>query len=274
MKEKRGITLIALIITIIVMLILLAVTINVALQEGLIGKAKTASYQTQIEANKESLMLAVLGATDKNGNVVLQNIITPEGFEKISDGIYTKDRYTYTVDPTTGKITETKGTPTPIDPAPITSTGYRLTFTNMASLTESDYNTLDTEEINLMIFYPSTYNSLSEAMDDDANISVLLITEKDGEYAFRYAPDGDVANGEYYIFTTYLNHWVHGTGEADALINKPEYTDPITIPGGEEYATSSIKIATPEEIHELDDEATVISEALLRKIFTIVEVNN
>lgn len=154
------------------------------------------------------------------------------------------------------------------------SKSYKLTFTDMENLTESDYNTLDTEEINLMIFYPSTYNSLSEAMDDDANISVLLITEKDGEYTFRYAPDGDVANGEYYIFTTYLNHWVHGTGESDALINKPEYTDPITIPGGEEYATSSIKIATPEEIHELDDEATVISEALLRKIFTIVEVNN
>ena len=55
-KTKDGITLIALIITIIVMLILVGVTINVAMQGGIFEKAKTASYNTAFEAEKESLI--------------------------------------------------------------------------------------------------------------------------------------------------------------------------------------------------------------------------
>ena len=43
--NENGITLIALIITIIVMLIMVAVTINVAMQGGLFTKAKTAAAQ-------------------------------------------------------------------------------------------------------------------------------------------------------------------------------------------------------------------------------------
>ena len=46
MKNNKGITLIALIITIIVMLILVAVTINVALEGGLFTKAKDAAVKT------------------------------------------------------------------------------------------------------------------------------------------------------------------------------------------------------------------------------------
>ena len=59
MSNKRGITLIALIITIIVMLILVAVVINVAYQEGLFEKARIAAYNTQKEAYKEELTSAV-----------------------------------------------------------------------------------------------------------------------------------------------------------------------------------------------------------------------
>ena len=58
--NQKGITLIALIISIIVMLILVGVTINVALQGGLITKAKEAGEQTQVEADKETLMMAAL----------------------------------------------------------------------------------------------------------------------------------------------------------------------------------------------------------------------
>lgn len=42
------------------MLILVGVTVSISLQGGLINKAKTASEQTQIEADKETLMLAAL----------------------------------------------------------------------------------------------------------------------------------------------------------------------------------------------------------------------
>ena len=57
MKKQNGITLIALIITIIVMLILVGVTINFALNGGIIDKAKEASIQMEIATIQEQLML-------------------------------------------------------------------------------------------------------------------------------------------------------------------------------------------------------------------------
>ena len=53
MKNKKGITLIALIITIIVMLILVAVTISVALNGGLFNNARDASDKTKRAVREE-----------------------------------------------------------------------------------------------------------------------------------------------------------------------------------------------------------------------------
>lgn len=58
MKEQKGITLVALIITIIVMLILVAVTISIALNGGLFDKARTASRETRIAQVKEAIAMA------------------------------------------------------------------------------------------------------------------------------------------------------------------------------------------------------------------------
>ena len=64
--QNKGITLIALIITIIVMLILVGVTINVALNGGLFTKADYATKQTQIAAEKEELLSAVVAALNND----------------------------------------------------------------------------------------------------------------------------------------------------------------------------------------------------------------
>ena len=53
MKEQKGITLVALVITIIVMLILVAVSVTVALQGGLFTTAKNATTSTNTEAGAE-----------------------------------------------------------------------------------------------------------------------------------------------------------------------------------------------------------------------------
>ena len=58
MKDQKGITLVALIITIIVMLILVAVTISVALNGGLFTTAKEASVETKVAEVKEAVALA------------------------------------------------------------------------------------------------------------------------------------------------------------------------------------------------------------------------
>ena len=58
MKGQKGITLVALIITIIVMLILVGVTISVALNGGLFTKAGEARDKTKAEQVKEAIQLA------------------------------------------------------------------------------------------------------------------------------------------------------------------------------------------------------------------------
>ncbi len=108
MKNEKGITLIALIITIIIMLILVGVTINYSLNGGLITKAKEAASQTQIEADKEILMLEALGTIDTNGDLHLDEMETPAGFTKVSVGKYTKGDYEYIVNPTTGAVVARK----------------------------------------------------------------------------------------------------------------------------------------------------------------------
>ena len=63
-KEDKGITLIALVITIIVMLILVGVTINVAMQGGLFDTARETTKGTEIEADKEILQGAIVASLD------------------------------------------------------------------------------------------------------------------------------------------------------------------------------------------------------------------
>ena len=54
MKQQKGITLVALVITIIVMLILVAVSVTVALKGGLFTTAKSATSSTNAERGKET----------------------------------------------------------------------------------------------------------------------------------------------------------------------------------------------------------------------------
>ena len=87
LKQNKGITLIALIITIIVMMILVAVSVTVALNGGLFGTAKDAASKTQIEAEKEMLLSAVVGAIGTDGKVEREKLNLPDGFTTTSEGI-------------------------------------------------------------------------------------------------------------------------------------------------------------------------------------------
>ena len=53
LREKHGITLIALIITIIIMLILVAVSVSILINSGLIGKAKEGAEKTKSAYEQE-----------------------------------------------------------------------------------------------------------------------------------------------------------------------------------------------------------------------------
>ena len=116
-KKEIGITLIALIITIIVMLILVGVTINVALNGGLIEKARTAQNLTQKQVEKEELIVASMGAynekTDSVDIETLENSIDstkyPKDTAKTNSSKYVVTGQSGTlwqIDLKTGEVTE------------------------------------------------------------------------------------------------------------------------------------------------------------------------
>ena len=88
MKNQKGITLIALVITIIVMLILVGVSVTVALNGGLFSTANQAVSKTQLELDKEQLLMAAIGAIGNDGKVKTEKLELPEGFT-VSNGVYT-----------------------------------------------------------------------------------------------------------------------------------------------------------------------------------------
>lgn len=69
MWEKSGITLIALVITIIVLLVLAGVTISMLTREnGIINQAEEAKFKTEIAEMKEQLEVFNLGKTLENSD--------------------------------------------------------------------------------------------------------------------------------------------------------------------------------------------------------------
>ena len=96
LRNNRGITLIALIVTIIVLLILAGVTIgSITGQKGTIKQANDAKEQTEIAQEKEILNNAVVYAMgkDTSGNVT-KKYLDPELDEAIGEGKYTSDDQT------------------------------------------------------------------------------------------------------------------------------------------------------------------------------------
>lgn len=76
MKNKDGITLIALVITIIVMLILVGVTINLSVNGGLLKKTRDAAYDYDIAQIKESLVDYQLEYYQNTGYVLSDKTMT------------------------------------------------------------------------------------------------------------------------------------------------------------------------------------------------------
>ncbi len=92
-SDHKGITLIALVITIIIMLILVGVTVVIALNGGLFNTTKEAAKGTQFDADRESLLAAVLGSIDRKSKVDYDELEKhlPEGFKGNKEDGYTSE---------------------------------------------------------------------------------------------------------------------------------------------------------------------------------------
>lgn len=76
MKRQEGITLVALVVTIIVLIILAGVTINTLLNEnGIIQRAKEASIDTDVTQTKEQIQLELLARYSKEGKYTNADVV-------------------------------------------------------------------------------------------------------------------------------------------------------------------------------------------------------
>ena len=98
MKKEKGITLVALVITIIVMLILLGVTVTGAINGGLIGTSQEAKYKTEISQIKEALEEEIINRKalkESTDNITIADL-------EISDKL--KEKYQNKLEITNGEI--------------------------------------------------------------------------------------------------------------------------------------------------------------------------
>ena len=123
---NKGITLIALVITIIVLLILAGVSIAMLTGEnGVLTKATESKEQTEIGQEKEEIKMSYAAAKTNKGDKVAEDITASElqgeldklnsiGVADDSDGLkVTFGERVYTIDQTTGKITGPEGAEPP-----------------------------------------------------------------------------------------------------------------------------------------------------------------
>jgi type II secretory pathway pseudopilin PulG len=82
-KQKNGITLIALIITIVIMLILAGVTINIAIDGGLFGQTSEAVQKTEIAQIREKIQAAIIAKRMENRLKTGKRDLSQEDLEAI-----------------------------------------------------------------------------------------------------------------------------------------------------------------------------------------------
>ena len=103
MKNKNGITLVALVITIIVMLILVGVTVTVAINGGLFEKAKESAYKTEVSQIKETLgdkKVEKETGTETTDNITIADLDIPDKIkEKYKDKLIVSEIYEIEYDP-------------------------------------------------------------------------------------------------------------------------------------------------------------------------------
>ena len=93
LKQERGITLIALVITIVILIILATVSINVVLGEGgLIQRAQEAKELIESAKGEEETKIAVLDSIGKDGKINISNL--NENLKKIEGLTYNGDTLT------------------------------------------------------------------------------------------------------------------------------------------------------------------------------------
>ena len=179
-KEQKGITLVALVITIVIMLILAGVIISVSLNGGLFSTANEATAEMQIDIEKEQLLTAALRSVGRNGKINFSDLDNnlPENFTKISEGKYessTGNKYQVTEDVDVILLDGTEEEPEePVTPPTITLSTRQISkeITNGISETVSLTATLNNASGNLT--WTSSNPSVAEISGSGTTRTITL----------------------------------------------------------------------------------------------------
>ena len=236
-KEKtKGITLIALVITIIVMLILLGVTVTVSLNGGLFTTAKQAEDETQIAQEKEQLLMAVMGALGEDGKVNLEklDINLPEGFTGSNLQYTSKTGNVFKVSGNGSITLETdsnEDTGVTISPKKETYTvGEEVTIGNENFFVIAD----DTEKVTLLAKYNLNLSGTAQVNETGSKTTCVFSTNPYWTGADDDLNDNDNPDGAMAKAKTYGRN-LGGTGR---LMTKGEAEALVTNHGGIIYGTN------------------------------------
>lgn len=167
MKEQKGITMVALVMTIVIMLILVGVTVTASLNGGLFKTARNATSSTEISQIKEALEEEIIQrkiAKDSIDNITIEDLDIPDKLkEKYKDKLIILNKELYCYDDEVKEDFESIG----IDP---NSKFFTYNGSTITGLSEDGYNAL--EKGMTKFIFPSKYVQT----DTNGNKQVKTIT--------------------------------------------------------------------------------------------------
>ena len=183
-RKEKGITLIALVITIIVLLILAGVVIaTLTGDNGILGKAKTAKTTNDEEKAKEQIKIAVMGSYGKDGELNYDDLTKNLGQIGIKD---LPNEASYPLEVTLDGVSatiEANGEVNFTTSGGYTQTGDTITSPDGKTMKVGDYvdydPTLGANASDL------TYSSPSSKTGADSNQDFNVATYKSAEYGWR-----------------------------------------------------------------------------------------
>ena len=192
LKERNGITLIALVITIIVLLILAGVVITTLTGDnGILGKAKTAKTTNDEEKAKEQIKIAVMGSYGKDGELNYDDLTKNLGQIGITE---LPDTASYPLEVTLDGVSatiEANGEVNFTTSGGYTQTGDTITSPDGKTMKVGDYvdydPTLEAKASDL------TYTSTADKTGADSDQEFNATTYKSAGYGWRIL---GVSNGK------------------------------------------------------------------------------
>lgn len=255
MKNVKGITLIALVITIIVMLILVGVTINVVIQGGLFDTANTAKVGMTREVAREKLISAMVGAYDGNGNFVKGNVVLPEGMSwdtENSNCVIADNNEKFYIDPSNGAVLDEEPTGA-IDK----TKAYNISFKDLSTFSSEKWDSIfeGGDRTEWIAFYPANL-TVEQALSTN-NYACLFWDHMSDGYCILYKASGGYSRSE-------TNRYDFIEAEGKWFYNETEISQMVTM--------TNVKIV--EQSFMESQGQNPLSDDQLNAILNIVEVTN